>query len=297
MSTLTTIVLATEGGIPASSPFAKISVPVFLLIFVGATYMLVRSNLGTKRGYLVTATCLWGFMVIYALFWAFGAPGTPRTTGPQNLPGQPADAYLPVWTAFAPDSLVAEDPLYAPLVSGYPGSFGEVPEDSQALAQEGADEIKSFFTGEEFETIGRPIGLTDVAATTRWAVAENGYPVIAVEFMPTYQVGSFPEGDPRIEEGADPPLTVGGARLRPDDSNLAPEGAEFGDLVEGAEPKLFYGFFDAGAPLFPSLVTLALCLLLFLVHAALLYRDEVNDRRKTATPAPAAERETVGADA
>ena len=117
-------VLATEGGIPAESPWAKVALPLGFLIFVGLTFVLVRSNLGTRRGYLVTATSLFGFMVIYSLFWAFGAPGTPPNTGPQNLPGQELDAYQPVFRPFAPDSQIAQDPDYA-VVANHPVGFSE----------------------------------------------------------------------------------------------------------------------------------------------------------------------------
>lgn len=98
MSNLSSLmtVLASEGGIPASSPLAKLAVPIGIVIFVGPVFMLLRSNLGTRLGYLVMSTSLWGSTFLLALFWTFGAPGTPAFTGPQNLPGQELDEYLPL---------------------------------------------------------------------------------------------------------------------------------------------------------------------------------------------------------
>ena len=110
MSTLTSlIVLATEGGIPADSPWAKLAVPLGILLFVGPIFMLLRSNLGTRLGYLVMSVTLWGSIFLFALFWTFGAPGTPAFTGPQNLPGQELDEYLPIWVPLAQDALAVTE--------------------------------------------------------------------------------------------------------------------------------------------------------------------------------------------
>src|SRR5688500_616859 len=122
------LVLATEShGIPGSDWRAKIAVPLGFVLFFGSIYMLVRSNLGTRRGYLVTATSFFGFMTIYALFWTFGAPGPPPATGPQNLPGQELDAYEDVWRPYAGDSRVAEDPTYG-VAKTWPEGFADTPE-------------------------------------------------------------------------------------------------------------------------------------------------------------------------
>src|SRR3712207_1960817 len=141
------IVFAAEAhGIGA--PWAQLAVPIGILVFMGLTYLLVRSNLGTRRGYLVTAASLFGFLVIYAAFWTRGAPGTPSNTGPQNLPGQELDAYQPVFRPFAADSLIAEDPNYA-AATRYPNGFS--PDKAAALTvgeQVAVDEIKTFFSTE-----------------------------------------------------------------------------------------------------------------------------------------------------
>src|SRR5688500_18590401 len=161
------LVLATEGGIPPSSHWAKLAVPIGFLAFIGLTYMLVRSNLGTRRGYLVTFSSLFGFLLVYALFWTFGAPGTPPNTGPQNLPGQELDAYQPVFRMFAPDSLIAEDPDYA-VVQSYPDGFSEeAPEGLTEDVQVAVDETKTFFSDGESGnfTSEPPLDGTDLGLT------------------------------------------------------------------------------------------------------------------------------------
>lgn len=248
------VVLATEGGIPPSNPWAKLAVPIGIVIFIGSVYMLLRANLGTKRGYLVMSTALWGFMVIYALFWTFGAPGTPPTTGPQNLPGQPADAYLPVWVPFAEDSNVAAKPEYAGVVSSYPQGFGPVAEDFAEIAQEGADEILNLFS----TLAPPPIAATWEPVEILQATATNGYPVIAVTYQETYQAS--PTGE----------LPAG----------------EIGTVNPDGKTYTAFAFFDAGSPLFPSLIVVALSLLLFAVHAWWLDRDEQRERRELGESAP-----------
>lgn len=104
------LVLATEGaeGLPAEHIAAKLAVPIGILIFCGAVYLLLWSNYGAKKGALVYGTAFFGFTFVLGVFWWFGAPGTPVATGLQNFPGQPADQYTAKWFAFEPGSEAAQ---------------------------------------------------------------------------------------------------------------------------------------------------------------------------------------------
>lgn len=247
-------VLASEAhGIPGSDWRAKVAVPLGILIFIGSVYLLVRANLGSRRGYLVLSTSLWGFMVIYALFWTFGAPGTPPTTGPQNLPGQEADAYQPVWRPFAGDSNIANDPDYA-VAKSFPEGFSEQPPPSfTGSAEDGAADTLDFFASEPQLQGTVPVKPTWAAdpESVRYAEAGNGYTIIAVTLRETYQIGA---------DGEEPEGEVG---------QIIPDGQEY----------TAFAYFDPGSPLFPSLVVLGLMMLLFAVHAALLALDERRERR------------------
>lgn len=254
-ATLTTLlVFATEAGrIPPDDLRTQLAVPLGILVFIGSIYLLLRANLGTRRGYLVLGTSLFGFLTIHALFWTFGAPGTPPATGPQSLPGQELNAYEPTWVAFAGDSLIAERPEYS-IVRQYPEGFGPVPADFADGAGVAVDEIRNFFSSEErqskvvqadWEPVPGPDGVL-------YAEATNGRPIVAVTYGP-------------------------------------PEGGD------DAEPVTLYGYFDAGNPIFPSLVALGIAFALFLFHVFLLNRDEVRERRERAEEAAEEEAEPVPA--
>lgn len=262
--------LATESGIPYTSPLAKLAVPLGILIFFGGPYLLLRSNLGTKRAYLVLATSFFGLMIILSLFWGFGAPGTPANTGPTNLPGQVADEYRPVWVSFAEDSTLAGQEPYAGLV-GDPGAFSEqVPEEQAANVAAGVEATLAFF---QTEAAGAPVGQTwAVAEGPFYAETEDGQPVIRVVYGETYQLtqeGELPE-DVREE----------------DLGQINPDGDTF----------TAYAFFDAGSPFFPSLVFILTSIALFAIHAVLLHADERRERRE-AREVVTAEPEQVPANA
>ena len=298
------IVLAVEAeGIPGSDWRAKVSVPLGIAIFLGSVYLLVRANLGSRRGYLVMATSLFGFMVIYSSFWAFGAPGTPPATGPQNLPGQELDAYEDTWRAFAGDSLIAEDPTYA-VARSFPEKFSESPEAAglepgfEAEANIGADEIQTFFSTKEGPLQEPPIGAqwAEVEGSRRYAVATNGRPVIAATYQQTWQVAQVDPGQPPGD--GEPQLTPDGVRVEEGGANVAPPGTQIGDVVEDGESYTAFAFFDAGSPMFPSLLLLGIVTVLFGLHALLLAADETRERRERQTAAPAEPvEEPVGASA
>lgn len=100
------LVLATEGaeGLPAEHIASKLAVPIGMLIFCGAVFLLLWSNYGAKKGALIYGTAFFGFTFVLGVFWWFGAPGTPVATGVQNFPGQPPDQYTAKWFPFEPGS-------------------------------------------------------------------------------------------------------------------------------------------------------------------------------------------------
>jgi hypothetical protein len=270
-------------GIPGQTPAAVLAVPVGVLIFLGTIYLLLRSSLGTKRGYLVLGTAFFGFLALMSLFWAFGAPGTPPATGPTNLPGQVPNEYQPHWTAFAIDSRVADTDEYG-FVRQYPeGDWSEVPADFTDEAGAGITDIQGFFTNPNPNQLSETWEPVEV----QYTVAPNGFPVIAATFQQTYQPAPPPEDDPEAE----PPLTAGGAR----DGAPAPAGASAGDVVEDGPTETLFAFFDEGAITFPAVALFGVALLLFALHAFLLDADERRERRESTVVVEESEKVPAGA--
>jgi hypothetical protein len=295
-------VAAAEEYVPPDDWRGVVALPAAGVIFLGAVFLLLKSNLGTRRAYFVEATCVFGFLTVVTLFWGFGAPGTPRFTGPQSMPGQPVDYYVPKWVAFAGDSTLADERFA--IVKQYPEGFQEEADgEGEAQAQDvaagaedaasgGGEEISNFF-GEQRGGV-RLIGdnwVQDGAPLV--ATADSGEKVVGATFAKPFAFdadGEIPEGpDGRplfAEEDVGQPI--------PEDFTV-PSGVdnEVADLVT---PQRFTGFafFDPGFAFFPSLVMMALAIGGFLLHALLLARDESRERTR-AVEEIVVERQPVGA--
>ena len=62
-----------------------IAVVVTAFIFLpGSVYMLLASNFGALKGYLIAGTAFFGFLVMLSAVWLFGIPGTTPLTGPKG---------------------------------------------------------------------------------------------------------------------------------------------------------------------------------------------------------------------
>ena len=62
-----------------------IAVVVTAFIFLpGSVWMLLASNFGALKGYLIAATAFFGFLVMLSAVWLFGLPGTTPLTGPKG---------------------------------------------------------------------------------------------------------------------------------------------------------------------------------------------------------------------
>ena len=186
------LIVVAADEIPPESLMAQLIVPIGILAFFGSTYLLLRSNLGTRRAYYMLATCTFAFLFIMSVFWGFGAPGTPQATGPQNLPGQPLDELLPKWVPFAQDSLLADRPDLS-IVKDYPEGFVEEgwPADFEETAETGVDDIQSFFATED---AGEQVGELWEVQSVAYAETDTNLPVLAVEFSGVDEEGQPTDG-------------------------------------------------------------------------------------------------------
>ncbi|HEX6255755.1 MAG TPA: hypothetical protein VFZ70_08075 [Euzebyales bacterium] len=306
-------VAAAEEYVPPDDWRGAIALPAAIVIFFGAIFLLLKSNLGTRRAYLVEASTFFGFMLILSLFWGFGAPGTPRNTGPQSLPGQPADYYTPKWVAFAPDSTLAQERFG--VVNQFPEGFqeeagsagaeegadgaqeggGEGEADTEGAddsAAGGADEIGAFFREERG---GEQLIGDDwvVAGAPLVATAEGGEKVVGATFAKPFafddagEVPTGPDGQPLFsEEDVGQPI--------PEDFEV-PAGADSA-VTELLTPETYtaFAFFDPGFAFFPSLVMIIISFVGFVLHALLLGWDENREKERNVEEL-VIEREPVGA--
>ena len=58
-------------------------VTAFVLL-PGSVYMLLASNFGALKGYLIAGTAFFGFLMMLSAVWLFGIPGTTPLTGPKG---------------------------------------------------------------------------------------------------------------------------------------------------------------------------------------------------------------------
>lgn len=262
---------------PPDSVVANIAVPIAILVFFGGTYLLVRSNLGTKRGYLVVATTFFGFIMLFSLFWGFGGWGTPQASGPTQLPGQPIDELEPRWIPFAQDSQLASQPAYD-VVQNYPEGF-EVYEGGNA--DETLSAVEQAIANDQFETT-KPLRDSLVDFDEEIALVEDGTENIRSFFSQ----GEVLDGQASLDlvGELDEPVEIGFAEAGNGDLVMAVTYQEFDqenfEVVEGGETYTAFGYYERGAPLMPSLVFFAVALVLFALHAWLLDRDERLERRE-----------------
>lgn len=305
-------VAAAEEYVPPDDWRGIVALPAGIIIFFGGIFLLLKSNLGTRRAYLVEASCFFGFMLILSLFWGFGAPGTPRFTGPQSLPGQPADYYTPKWIAFAGDSTLAQEQF--PVVTQFPEGFevedfgGDeaVEGDGDAAAAEdeadaaaagdaavgGVEEIGTFFReehggqtliGEDWVPAGPPLV----------TFADTGEKIVGATYAKPFTLND--EGEIPVGSDGEPLFSEDQLGQPIPEDFTAPAGLD--DATAGlVTPETFtaFAFFDAGFPFFPSLVMIAIALAGFVLHVLLLGWDE-NREKEREVEEVVVEREPVGA--
>jgi hypothetical protein len=72
------------------------------VLFFGSLFLLLSAIFGPRMAYLVSATSLFGFMLILSVIWVFGVPGsTPPFRGPKG--------ELPTWVVVAQGPSLSSD--------------------------------------------------------------------------------------------------------------------------------------------------------------------------------------------
>ncbi|MDX1511367.1 MAG: hypothetical protein R3249_08470 [Nitriliruptorales bacterium] len=284
---LDALVVATEGveGLPGSHIASKLAVPLGIVFFIGSVYLLLWSNFGAKKGALIYLSAMGGFNVMLGVFWIFGAPGTPIATGPQNFPGQAADAYVAKWFPMEPGSERAQQ---FPKTNSI-DNFVDLP---TYIGNPDATE-------EDLEAPGPAALRGDIEQSAQvmlelYAPTESGALVLGGQRRAAWTQAA---GDPEPgETRADPFFTVElvETRLTDDEgvrvaaalfqpyANFVDADGEVRQVPVTAQPDVMYAFKDPGAIQFPSIVWTLVSLLLFVVSLFGLDRMEQREKREQA---------------
>jgi hypothetical protein len=242
---------------------------VVLVAFVllpGSVYMLLASNFGALKGYLIAATAFFAFLVLLSAIWTFGLPGTPALTGPKGTD--------PAFKEFTID-----DPLASryDMVRDFQGGAGGGWQEATAGAQAGSQQetLKAELDTARQAAVSRLI--TETNKTVKDSSKELDVTNLDAKAFYTTQDG-----------------TLLAAIVISPKTPQAGSGLERPDFA----PKTFFAYRDPGAPRLPSILFLVGSLVLFVVHMLLL---GVAERRRplgvVQRPAPEAEPVAAGAGA
>jgi hypothetical protein len=225
-----------------------IAVVVTAFIFLpGSVYMLLASNFGALKGYLIAATAFFGFLVMLSAVWLFGIPGTTPLTGPKGT--------QPTFRSFT-----LEDPAAATYDSvrdfqgGAGGGWREAP--TAETAEEGSPEAN---LAAELDT-ARQEAVSQLIEETNAGIEDSSeeLDVTNLDARTFYTIQDGTEVAAIVISPKTPP--AGSGLKRPD-----------------IDPVTAFAYRDPGNPYLPSILFLVASVLLFLVHMVLL---GVAERRR-----------------
>ena len=243
---------------------------VVLIAFVflpGSVFMLLASNFGALKGYLIAATAFFGFLVMLSAVWLFGIPGTTPLTGPKGA--QPTFKFFTV-----NDPAAATYDSVRDFQGGAGGGWQEVPEGE---LEEGSAEA----TLRADLDVARQTAVQDLIDETNADIEDSSEELDATNLSA--------EVFYTIQDGTEVAAVVISPATPPENSGL--QRPDFA-------PKTFFAYRDPGSPYLPSILFLIGSSALFVVHTLLL---GVAERRRplgrALTPTPEGGRQPAGAGA
>src|SRR5829696_540635 len=201
--------------------------------------MLLASNFGALKGYLIAGTAFFGFLVMLSAVWLFGIPGTTPLTGPKGT--QPSFKFFTINDAAAGTYDSVRD-FQGGAGNGWQAApEGEVEEGSAEAtlkadldtARQTAVQALIDETTADVKDSSKELDVTNLDAKTYYTI-QNGTEVAAIVISPKT-----------------PP--AGSGLQRPDFA-----------------PVTSFAYRDPGNPYLPSIIFLIASVLLFLVHMVLL---------------------------
>ena len=220
-------------------------VTAFVLL-PGSVYMLLASNFGALKGYLIAGTAFFGFLMMLSAVWLFGIPGTTPLTGPKGT--QPSFKFFTLNDEAAATYDSVRDFSGGAGGGWQPAPTGEVEEgspeatlkaDLDTARQTAVEDLKDK-TNANVKDSSEELDVTNLDAKTYFKI-QDGTEVAAIVISPKT------------------PLAGSGLK-RPDFA-----------------PVTIFAYRDPGNPYLPSIIFLVASVLLFLVHMVLL---GVAERRR-----------------
>jgi hypothetical protein len=209
-----------------------------LILLPGSVWMLLASNFGALKGYLIGGGAFFGFVFVLSLIWIFGLPGTPALTGPKGTDPSFKQFQLNSATAVKYDA-----------VRQFQGGAGNGWKEEPAEPVGGAKlPVDQETLRADLETAGQAVQ-QELIANFNKDVKESSKELdvtnIDTKVFYTNQKGT--ELAAVVITGKEPPQ--GSGLEKP---NFA--------------PKSFFAFRDPGAPYVPSLIVMVVALILFIGH-------------------------------
>lgn len=231
----------------------------------GSVFMLLASNFGALKGYLIAATAFFGFLVMLSAVWLFGIPGTTPLTGPKGT--------QPTFKSFTIDDPQASTYDAVRDFQGQAGNGWQAAPEGEVEAGSAQEKLKA-----DLDT-ARQRAVQDLITETNKKV-ENSSDELDVTNLDAKTFYT-------IQDGTEVAAIVISPKAPPEDSGLKkPDFA----------PKTTFAYRDPGNPYLPSILFLVGASVLFLVHMVLLGMAE---RRRplgvTQRPAPEAQPQPAGA--
>ena len=226
-------------------------VTAFVLL-PGSVYMLLASNFGALKGYLIAATAFFGFLILLSATWLFGLPGTTPLTGPKGT--QPTFKHFTI-----------DDPAASRFdsVRSFQGGAGNGWQEAPAAAGEqggGAEErLKADLD------VARQTAVTKLVNETNKDNKDSSKDLDAANL----DAKAFYT----IQDGTEVAAIV-----------ISPKDPQEGSGLERPtfSPKTTFAYRDPGAPSLPSVLFLIGSLVLFVVH--MLALGLVERRRPLGAP-------------
>jgi hypothetical protein len=241
-------------------------VTAFVLL-PGSVYMLLASNFGALKGYLIAATAFFGFLMMLSAVWLFGIPGTTPLTGPKGT--------QPTFKFFTIDDPQASTYDSVRDFQGQAGNGWQAAPEGEVEAGSAQETLKA-----DLDT-ARQRAVSDLITETNKKVKSSSdeLDVTNLDAKTFYT----------IQDGTEVAAIVISPKTPPSGSGLKrPDFA----------PKTFFAYRDPGNPYLPSILFLAGSSVLFLVHMLLL---GLAERRRplgvAQSPAPEAQPQPAGAGA